>query len=149
MRLALAAASVFCLWIVVPMSVTLTSAWFQARASVDWPKVPGRMISGSIDHPLHQPRNYTLQFRYEFTVDGKRHEGTRINAGDVMDTSRFAELQERYAAGRVVSVAYDPADPSRSVLEPGVTPGHRFLFLAPPVIYGLAVLFGWVAWRGV
>ena len=149
LRLALAAASAFCLWMAISISVALVAAWRQARESTGWPKAPGRMLSGTIDHPTHRPRDYTLQFRYEFTVDGRRHEGTQINAGDVMDTGRFAELQDRYAAGRMVSVAYDPSEPSRSVLEPGVTPGHRFLFLVPPVLYGMAALFGWAAWRGV
>ena len=148
-RLGFGAASAVCLWIVIPLSVSLVSSWLQGRASAGWPKAPGRMITGSIDRPMHRPRDYTLQFRFEFTVGGRRHEGTQINAGDVMDTSRFAELQNRYAAGRMVSVAYDPADPSRSVLEPGVTPGHWFLFLVPPVLYGMAALFGWAAWRGV
>jgi Protein of unknown function (DUF3592) len=147
-RLALGAASAFCLWVAIPMGLTLASAWIEARASASWPKAPGRMLAGSIDHPTHRPRDYTLHFRYEFAVDGKRHEGTQINAGDVIDTSRFAELQERYAAGRVVSVAYDPVNPSRSVLEPGVTRGHWFLFIAPPVLYGMAALFGWGALRG-
>lgn len=131
------------------MLLQLISACRQARDSEGWPKVSGRMLTGDVDHPVHRPQDYTLHFKYEFTVGGKRFEGTQINAGDVMDTGRFAALQDRYAAGREVSVAYDPANPARCVLEPGVAPAHRFLLIAPPVVFGLAALFGWAAWRGV
>lgn len=146
-RLTLAAASVFCLGIAVQTALPLTSAWMQARASRTWPKVEGQMLTGRVDHPAHRPHGYTLQFRYAFNVSGKGYEGTQITAGDVIDTSRFAELAEKYGPGKSVAVAYDPHDPSRAVLEPGVTPGHRFLFIAPPVLVMMAALLGWGALR--
>jgi len=140
-------AAAACLWIGVLIAIGWRAAWHQARASERWPKTPGMMITGGVEHPAHRSNEYTLRFRYEFNVGGIRHEGTHINAGDAMDTRRFAEFSERYAAGKAVTVYYDPADPDHSVLEPGVTPTHRILGFAAPVVLGMGLVFSWGAIR--
>ncbi|HEV2180110.1 MAG TPA: DUF3592 domain-containing protein [Gemmatimonadaceae bacterium] len=52
---------------------------------------------------------------------------------------------QRYRRDTVVDVHYDPKNPGRSVLEPGVTPFNVF---ASAVMLALALVFGWMAILG-
>lgn len=146
-RLGFAAASAFCLWIGVQTLLHLSSAWTQAQASLTWPRADGRVISVESDHSSQSRSGPTLHFRYEYTVSGKRFEGTQLTAGEVIETTRLNEYAREFPAGKEVKVSYDPANPSYAVLVPGPNPGHRFLFVVPPVLLGMAAIFAWGAMR--
>ena len=105
------------------------------------------MIIGEIDRQPYGNDSYTLRFRYEFNVGGSRYEGTQITAGDAVDTRRFGEFRNLYRAGNTVAVYYDPSNPGRSVLEPGLTTTHWVLAFGAPTLLGMAFIFGWAAVR--
>lgn len=75
---------------------------------------------------------------YSFEVDGKPFEGHRIAVGDVakdnFDEAR--QVANRYVTGNSVTVHVHPEDPSRSVLEPGITFGA-----VGPLIIGTVLCF--------
>lgn len=144
-RLAFAAASAVCLWIAVQTLLHLSSAWIQAQASLSWPKADGRVISVEPDQSSQRRAGPSLHFRYEYTVSGKRFEGTQLTAGEVIETARLTEFSLQFPAGKEVKVSYDPANPSHAVLVPGPNPGHRILFVVPPVLLGMAACFAWAA----
>ena len=61
---------------------------------------------------------------YEFSVRFDKFRGNRIGIGEIAPGSpQVAEIMRRYPAGASVAVYYDPADPTRSVLERGL-PKH-------------------------
>ncbi len=103
--------------------------WVQAGVdTTSWPSVKGRILD-SWGAPTGnsrgtRPRRYGLRLRYEYRVDGARHEGTRVTllSRRVLTTSSRQEvrdiLRSNYKAGEPVAVYYDPEKPSRAVLVP-------------------------------
>jgi Protein of unknown function (DUF3592) len=66
---------------------------------------------------------YRPQGIYSYEVQGRRFEGKRLRFGSQPHTCRKSLVREnvaRYPEGASVTVHYDPAKPSESVLEPGV-----------------------------
>ncbi|ROZ62573.1 DUF3592 domain-containing protein [Ramlibacter sp. WS9] len=69
---------------------------------------------------------HVVRLRYEFAVDGRTFTGTRQSLDDVgIIKSEEQSLREADAlpAGSPVRVFYDPGDPARSLLTPGVPIG--------------------------
>lgn len=119
----------------------------QARRSAGWPSTTGRVVearreetaSGSRDHG----GKWRLALTYEFTVDGRRHEGHRVAFGDRIFPGRahqkeVDDLVARYARGQQVTVHYDPRDPSRCSLQTGTAdnPYYMLLFVAAALLLG-------------
>ena len=68
-------------------------------------------------------RVYRPQVIYSYEVQGRRLEGRRLRFGSEPHTRAKSLAQEnvaKYQEGSNVTVHYDPARPSKSVLEPGV-----------------------------
>ena len=54
---------------------------------------------------------------YEFTVAGKKVQGSRVDLGAGSGTTEVAKTLKRYPQGKIVRVLYDPADPASCILE--------------------------------
>lgn len=94
-----------------------------AHASEHWPRTPGSVVTSrvSIDHD-GVGRMYAADIRYQYVVDGHEYTCDRVRFGSFWSFvwRRTADtLSKRFQAGAPVTVAYDPAKPSRGVLEPG------------------------------
>jgi hypothetical protein len=79
---------------------------------------------------------HVVRLRYEFTVDGQTFSGARQSLDDVgiVKSEEVAQREVRLLpAGGVVRVFYDPANPTRSLLTPGV-----------PISGVISVVFGLV-----
>lgn len=100
-----------------------------ALASKNWPTTEGKIIASNVirrrEHTRegHQYRS-DLEIYYSYSVDNQSYTRQRVFFGD---TGYFSELfvdeygiVRRYPAGRTVDVHYDPNDPGRSALEPGL-----------------------------
>ena len=114
---------------------------FEARASLDWPAAPGKVLGSRVatrtENRKHHGRKRRLvvvhradvQYRYE--VDGGGFVGTRVSFHDIAssDPGPAHETVARYPADSVLTVYYDPEDPTRSVLEPGPAGGSSHFFM--------------------
>jgi hypothetical protein len=81
-----------------------------------WPTSKGDMIAGEAV-PVESGSGFRMQVRYEFTLDGQRHEGTTFGIQDRSFSKREADqLAKRYAPDRMVIVYHDPTDPTRSFI---------------------------------
>lgn len=98
----------------------------RAWASRSWPTVQGVVLSAEVKRSQTKHGNtttwsYRAVVRYDFQVDGKPYSGDKISFVDF--GSRNASLANtranRYAAGKTVTVHYDPSNPQICVLEPG------------------------------
>ena len=92
------------------------------RASLKWPRVRGTIVSSELEgYPSLSSR---IRIRgpaieYEFSVDGTRYTGSMVSVA--VGTGYSADNTiHRYPKGAAVDVSYDPADPRRAMLEPGV-----------------------------
>ncbi len=115
--------------------ILLLAGWQSAEglASRSWPATDGRV---TVARSSPRSQSQVAWFSYEFTVDGRVYTGSRV------DTAQASATQETVAAhplGSTVRVYYDPAEPARAVLSPGLTATHGWWFGAAAA----AILGGW------
>ena len=92
----------------------------QARASVEWPTVPGRIVTSEVDSHTDDEgqTSYSSDIEYVYTVEGIEYQSdVVVLGGHEYDVHRTVG---RYPVGLAVEVSYDPGKPRRAVLEPGV-----------------------------
>jgi hypothetical protein len=91
--------------------------------SRSWPTVPGVIRASEIrlgrTSGAERP-SMDVHIEYEYTVGGERLVSDRAGFGSPLRVKGMRAMVDRYPAGARVSVAYDPADPRRAVLEPGI-----------------------------
>lgn len=96
------------------------AAWWSAvmnAKAADWPDTPGLIV-----HSEHRQApdgdNDSVRIEYDYQVAGQSHRGSKVSyAGGPAQAADKAALVARYPLGLAVTVYYDPADPSRAVLE--------------------------------
>ncbi len=110
-----------------------------------WPTAKGRIITSKVDEYRTRSRirvaRLCLDIDYLYMVNGVIYEGHRVNVGWACFGSEASvkEKLARYPAGKEVMVHYDPKDPSRALLEPGL---DWSIFL----LWGVASMSIGVAW---
>jgi len=97
-------------------------AWQRDRdqtATDGWPSVEGRIVRFSQTKDEHRPAHSPLL--YEFSISGATYRSTQIALVDAenLDYQDWIALANRLPSEGRVTVYYDPADPSRSVLKSG------------------------------
>ena len=91
---------------------------------VAWPAPAGRITSSEASREASTNRDgdrtvpWVPRVSYRYTVNGAALEGTRIRFGlDSQSREESAATVAPYPVGRAVTVYYDPAKPTESVLE--------------------------------
>ncbi len=130
----------------------LISLW-NARESVKWPVVPGRILyheegsstSTDKDDGGHSTTTTTYSTRviYRYQVNGQTLFNNVRRFGQLAGSSEewASEIAAQYPMGKDVEVSYKPGDPETAALEPGIDqeayylPGAGAAFL----LFGLAV----------
>jgi len=103
-----------------------------AHASEHWPRTLGSIVTSrvSVEHDgSGEGPIYAADIRYRYVVDGHEYTCDRVRFGGLWSFAwrRPADtFTTRFLVGAPVTVAYDPAKPSRGVLEPGRV-GHAYL----------------------
>jgi hypothetical protein len=108
----------------------------KARRSLSWPSAEGVISHSAVllrTQQTSSPTNaamYKADVAYRYEVKGRDYSSSQITLMDYSSTAGRAEdIAARYPDGAGVSVYYNPADPSDSVLEPGSTGGIPVLSL--------------------
>lgn len=103
-----------------------------ASHSASWERTEGSVITSSAGAEYYEDENIsTRKFRrpgsvsYAYEVAGLRYTGNRVS---YERESIPALAEQEYPRGAVVSVLYDPGNPNRSVLIPGVNVGSSMWF---------------------
>ena len=133
----------------------------QGLKTNDWPAAAGRIVESKIvekkvdgssggRRSRISDRDYTVDVRYSYEVEGQKFEGDRLRYGNESHDSRASaeDGQLLYSPGKAVQVYYDPTAPSRSVLIKGI--GLSWLAMAlglMALVIGLAVMFHMVRSR--
>lgn len=124
---------------------------FQARESATWPAAQGVIRSSTVTSQRGSKggTTYKPEVTYTYTVDGAEYTGNLIAYGlKGSSASRgFAQYYDnKYPEGAAVPVAYDPAHPQTSVLEPGVSK-KAFILVAFGAIFAVnALMLGLISW---
>ncbi len=120
----------------------------EALRSARWPKIVGRVTasefkSGPLAGRYIRTTTGRAAISYQYELNGRELTGSRVFVGDEEFGSAYdAQRRTRhYYAGVVVDVYYDPADPSRTVLEAGVNWSRAWKFLTGVAMlaFGVAV----------
>ena len=99
----------------------------KGKASNSWPVCQGTVISSDIDQESKtdsyekQTVSYRANVVYSYLVDGKAFRSNRI-AFETYSTSQKGKaltIVNRYPAGEIITVYYDPANPNSAILEKG------------------------------
>ncbi|MEO0054728.1 MAG: hypothetical protein RLZZ50_675 [Verrucomicrobiota bacterium] len=110
-----------------------------ARASLDWPSVPGVIVNRNL---TSMKGRKDLDVDYTYVVDGVAHKGRRVAfAANAADYPAWAK---RFAPKTSVPVYYDPARPSMAVLVPGGDSVARGVFWAGCCFVAFAA---WLFWN--
>jgi uncharacterized protein DUF3592 len=126
----------------------------EAVRSARWPMVKGRVTASEFQEgPLEGRYIRTTTGRaavtYQYELNGRELTGDRIFVGDEEFGSAY-QAQKRtrhYYPGVAVDVFYDPADPSLTVLETGLTWSHSWKFFLGAFLFGVGVFGLITAWQ--
>jgi hypothetical protein len=102
----------------------------RARASAGWPEVDGVVVLSGVERVIGSSSSastpgrgvtYRANVVYDYAVDGKPYQGTRISYGhyDTEEESDAARVVANYPNGKRVKVRVMPGSPGEAVLEPG------------------------------
>jgi len=137
------------------------SADTEAQEALDWPSVPGEILESEISPRLAagpgSDQTHSLSMRYRYLIDGQQLEGTRLHTlpSELLSGDKAREIQARFPVGAQVSVHYDPEDPQRSLLEPGVALDSELVTdtesatITLIVIALLLLVLAWKVWPSV
>lgn len=104
---------------------------FEANASKSWPTVQGKVISSSVDSKSSSKggTTYHAEVLYEYRVGGETHSSNDVAYGSYgsSNPSHARSIVNKYPAGKEVTVHYSPSNPSKSVLEAGISGQAFFL----------------------
>jgi hypothetical protein len=105
-------------------------------ASTNWPKVEGKILASSVELVDSEYASYAPKIEYQYAVDGQTYRSDKLRCSFWSSTfkSRARRIAEAYRPGDAVTVFYDPAKPSRAVLQPGGATGLAVALIAVSVI---------------
>jgi hypothetical protein len=107
----------------------------RAKASMNWPEVPGTVVSSRVDrqHSTNSDgrssTTYHAEINYRYTVAGTTYHGSRVAYGDYgsSSSSHARKIVNRYPEGKKVTVRYMPEDPEECLLESGMKAQSWFM----------------------
>lgn len=124
---------------------------WQGYRSAGWPHVAGEVLEVDLTHFVGPETGHTHSawVRYRYTVDGRAYASTRVEFPPLKERGPEADVLARvraaYPAGSKRDVFYDPGDPSRSCLIPGVS---SILLWGLVCVVGAALAAAaWCGWR--
>ncbi|MFN2145679.1 MAG: DUF3592 domain-containing protein [Anaerolineales bacterium] len=145
--------------ILIPVGLLLAavSLYFgaQQRTSLDWPAVAGVVVNSYVEEyrDADQSPSYYARVVFQYTVEEEVYASQQVSFGIVKSYASqngAAKALQAYPVGKMVSVYYDPADPTNAVLERGTSQITPFLWLGGGLtLLGLFALVGAVRARMV
>jgi hypothetical protein len=123
----------------------------KARRMAAWPSAPGVVVRSEVitkrdtgADPGTPSRSYHARVEFSYAVAGRQYRGSRVGVADAGGTlPGVAEsVARRYAAGKEVTVYYNPQSPGESLLERTGAAGWGILL----VLVGGSILVGTVLW---
>jgi Protein of unknown function (DUF3592) len=102
----------------------------RARATKQWPSAEATVIESKVEIEYDDGRFYRLKLSYSYMIDGKSFLGEGIRGDSSVWSWSYpaSRAAKKYPEGAKVLAYYLPSDPSKAVLEPGVSFG-KLVFL--------------------
>ncbi len=114
-----------------------------AQRAINWQTTTGTVLSSEV---RHKDKGYSAHVSYRYVVDGKTFENDKLSPTEFTTSQRSDIVRHvaKYKPGAEVTVHYNQANPSESLLEPTGTMEYALLlFPIPFILFGLvALVFG-------
>jgi len=120
-----------------------------ARASATWPTAEGVITASEVTRSSSEDGvSYRPEVAYDYQAGDQFHTSYTIKFGENSYSSRgrAEAIAATYPVGQQVTVYYDPEQPSRSVLEPGVSGGSYIVLGVGLFFIVLTLIIGPLAW---
>jgi hypothetical protein len=118
--------------------------FLEARESLRWPTSEAVVVASEIEENRSIPKkpSFTPKVRFKYSVEGRELTGTAISNHDVGygDRSNAQEIVDKYRVNSLHTAYYDPVNPKKAVLEPGLN-WRAYLFLLIPLAFVLISIF--------
>lgn len=100
---------------------------YVGTTSKNWPTTQATIASATTHTETRKDGTVLVaEIKYTYEVGDKRYQGKRVNLTNHGTTGDGAlDLTSRYSAGSITTVSYNPANPSFSLLIPGIPRGTR------------------------
>jgi Protein of unknown function (DUF3592) len=126
--------------VAVWLTLSVGSSFYLCLISLRWPKLPVRVVSSGIDAgSSNLGRWWAPDVEYVYRVNGRAYHSDTIRFLEppFYEKERAEAVLADYPSEARTTAAYDPQNPARSVLEPGVPPGMWKKALVPPFFWAL------------
>jgi len=126
----------FAVW----LTLSLGNAFYLSLTSLWWPKVPARITSSGVNTgSSNLGRWWAPDLEYEYQVSGHAYRAGTIRylMPPFHEEEPARAVLARYPPKAQTTAAYDPQNPARSVLEPGVPAGMWKKALIPLFFWAL------------
>lgn len=116
------------------LTLSVGSSVYRSLQSLNWPTVSVTVTSSDVSTGVsNMGRWWQPELTYEYQVAGTNYLSSNIRY--LMPPFYHAEgarqIQEEYPKGAQLKAVYDPQNPARSVLEPGIPAGMWWRLLMP------------------
>lgn len=126
--------------IAVWLTLSIGTCFYLSLVSLRWPTVPVRVTASGVNTGVSTVGNWWIpDVQYEYQLGGGVYRSSNIRylLPPAYHEEEAREVQVAYPKGSEVTAAYDPKDPARSVLEPGVPPNLWIRALIPVFFWSL------------
>jgi hypothetical protein len=135
----------------VGAAVIAVGAWLSAGYARDiyfgwkskrWPTTQGRVMEwGTYAGPDITTADDSAAIGYEYEVGGVKYASRRLDYAGRGAGRLMGSVLVRYSQGESVSVRYDPGEPRRALLEPGIALGNIIRLLCGFFVIALGLMF--------
>ena len=122
------------------VTLSLSASFFLCLNSLRWPTVPVRIVSSGVSTGTSNIGHWWApEVEYEYAVSGHVYRSTNIRyfMPTFYQQEEARAVRAAYPNGTEAKASYDPHNPSRSVLEPGLPAGLWERALIPAFFWGL------------
>lgn len=125
---------------VVCIGSNIFSGIYQSFESKQWPRAAATITASSVNREAKDVATRwspVVEYRYNVGNTAFTSKRVRFLMAPMYQREEAAGITDAYGVGRVVSIAYNPADPGDSVLQPGLPPGTTEQVLIAMFLFGL------------
>lgn len=122
------------------LSLSLAGSLYRCLESLRWPTLPVTVVSSDVSTGVsNMGRWWQPELTYEYQVGGQSYRSSSIRylMPPFYHAEGAREVLGAYPKGAKVQAAYNPSNPSQSVLEPGIPEGMWWRVLIPLFFWAL------------
>lgn len=127
------------------------SSYRRTTLTQSWPSTEGTVVATNIGRYNDEGTiRFAPEVDYEYRVDGQTYKSSQIRPEvfiSFLDEDEAKRFLQEYALGNKVKVFYDPATPSKAVIEPRAAPVLHFVTIMGVISCSFALVVYYRSYR--